>query len=326
VQEAFEKALALAGALPDEDSVLPMLRGLDSFYQVRGPLSKAAAISARLVAAAERSGDACMLADAWRRQAWNQCCMGQMAEAEAGFARALAAFDPARHDEHVTVAGNDPRVLALANLCWLDLPRHGAARAARRADEAVAAAETCPHAVSACYGFVFAAVALQHAGRWEEALLLAERAGRTAEEKGIAYWIALSQAVIGRDQVHRGAAAAARATIARSLEGYRETQGELLRPFILSVLAEAHLGMGAQDAAEATLREAVEVARTLEAEGFIPALLLRLAQLMGTPDRRPGRRGLLRAALAAARAQGAGASALEAEAALRSGGRWPAPP
>lgn len=321
VQEAFEKALALAGAVPDEDSALPMLRGLATFYQVRGPLSKAAAISARLVAAAERSGDACMLADAWRRQAWNQCCMGQLAEAEAGFARALAAFDPARHEEHIAVAGNDPHVLALANLCWLDLSRHGVVRAALRAKEAVATAKTSPHAVSACYGFVFAAMALQQAGRWEEALRLAERARWTAEEKGFAYWSALSQAVIGRDQVHRGAAAAAWATIARSLESYRETQGELLRPFILSVLAEAHLGMGAPGAAENALREAIAVAHALEAGGFVPGLLLRLARLIGSPDRQRERSELLRMALATAQKQGADATALEAEKELRRDGR-----
>jgi tetratricopeptide (TPR) repeat protein len=317
VQEAFEKALVTASRLPDDDRVLPLLRGLTSFYQVRGPLSKAAALCDRLVAAAERSGDACMLADAWRRQAWNRFCMGHLAEAEDGLLRALGAFDPERHGEHIAVAGHDPRVLALANLCWLDMLRHGLPRAADRALEVVPAAEFSPHSMSACYGLILAAGALQQAGRWDEALRLAQRAGAIAREKGIVYWTALSLVMIGYDQVHRGDAAAGRAAISEGLDHYRETRGELLRPFILLLLADACLKMEARDAAEGALREAIEVSTTLEAKVFLPKLQLRLACMLDTPDRRAQRMDLLRAAHATARAQGANAVATEARRLLK---------
>ena len=94
-----------------------------------------------------------------------------------------------------------------------------------------------------------------------------------------------------------------------------------MRPFILSVLAEAHLGMGAPGAAENALREAIAVAHALEAGGFVPGLLLRLARLIGSPDRQRERSELLRMALATAQKQGADATALEAEKELRRDGR-----
>ncbi|MET0531853.1 MAG: hypothetical protein ABW003_26575 [Microvirga sp.] len=86
---------------------------------------------------------------------------------------------------------------------------------------------------------------------------------------------------------------------------YRETQGELLRPFILSLLAEAEAALGEVEAAQIAIREAVDVATALEAHGFVPELLLRQARLLAIPASETQRRELLERALAAARAQGA---------------------
>ena len=239
--------------------------------------------------------------------------MGRLEEAEDGLLRTLGAFNPKRHEEHIVAAGYDPRVLALANLCWLDMPRHGAARAAERATQVVTAVEFSPHPMSACYGLVLAAGMLQQADQWDEALRLAERARTIAEERGMVYWTALSQVLIGYDQVHRGDVAAGRAAIAEGLDHYRETQGELLRPFILLLLADAHLATDAQIRRRTRCGKRSEVSRTLEAEGFLPNLLLRLACILDASERRAERLDLLRAALAVAQAQGANAVAMEAE-------------
>jgi hypothetical protein len=87
------------------------------------------------------------------------------------------------------------------------------------------------------------------------------------------------------------------------------------------LLADAHLAVDARESAEDALREAIEVSRTLEAEGFLPNLLLRLACILDAAERRAERLDLLRAALAAAQAQGADAVAMEAEGRLKLMGR-----
>lgn len=306
VREAYERALHAAEAVPGKARILPPLRGLTSFYQVRGPLSRAGQLCDRLVAAAEGAGDTCMLVDAWRRRGWNRCCAGRFAEAEADLTRALDAFDPARCGEHMAVASDDPRVLALANLCWLDLPRHGSAAAARRAEAAAAAARESSHPLSACYGLVFAAYAFQAAGRWDEASELTEIALAIAAEKGFAYWTALGWVALGHDRAaRRGEPVAGRDLILRGLAGYRDTQGELLQPFILSVLAEAQAALGDGEAAEAAVTEAIGVAQRLEAHGFLPDLMLRRARLLSGPARRMERLGPLTRALEMAAATGA---------------------
>ena len=314
VQETFEHALRVAGEVVDDTRILPLLRGLASFYQVRGPLAQAASVCDRLVAGAERSGDARALPDAWRRQAWNRQCAGDLTAADAGFARALAALDPENLAAHIAVAGHDPRALALANLCWLDLWRRGPEAATHRARKAAAAGRASPHPVSACYALVFAALVLQEAGCWHEALELAEAANVLAASKGIPYWIAMSQIIIGRHKVARGDQATARAglaAIAEGLECYRQTQGEILRPRILALLAEAHAALGGFETAHQLHAEAVELAGLVGAEGFLPELLLQQArspQIAGTV-----RTAALERALALARTHGADAMARAVE-------------
>nr|WP_282571888.1 adenylate/guanylate cyclase domain-containing protein [Roseomonas acroporae] len=319
VLEVFERASRMAGEVEDDTRILPLLRGLASFYQVRGPVAQAEAVCARLVAATERAGDPVALPDAWRRQAWNRQCAGRLAEAEAGFARVLAALDASAGPDdlarHVAIGGNDPRAVGLANLCWLDLWRHGPEAGARRAREAAAAGRASPHPVSACYALVFAALPLQEAGHWDEALALAEAACRIADGKDIRYWIAMSRVMIGRHQVARGdraAAAAGLAAIAEGHERYRETQGEILRPCILGLLGEAHAALGEVEAAYRVLTEAVALAAEVGAEGFLPDLLLRQSRLPGLGT--AARMAALERALRLARTQEAWAIARSARA------------
>ena len=317
VQETLEEALAIAGDTPEEARLLPLLRGLTSFYQVRGPLSKASGLCARLVASAERSGDACMLADAWRREAWNRFCLGEIGPAQEAFARVLGFCDGERLAEHISVAGHDPRVLCLANLCWLAMVRRGRRAAARWALEAVAAAQQSPHLVSACYGLVLAAAALQLGGRWDEARDLAQRALATARDKGIIYWDALSEALLGYDDVQRGEVARGIAGLENGLARYNDTEGRLLRPFLLMLLAQAHRTAGALQLAQTALREALDVARTLEAPIFAPGLAFHLARMLTEPEQAHERRDLLATAVTLARRQGACAVARLAERELR---------
>ncbi len=310
VQDAFERALALAEHLPEEARTLPALRGLTSFYQVRGPLSRAKAVCARLVIAAERENDALLLVDALRRRGWNSVCMGSLVEGERDLTRALESFDPLRRDRHIAVSGHDPEILALANIAWLSVPRNGPLQAAQWAMRAAAAARVSHHAMSACYGLALSALVLQQADQWDDALDLANLAMSIAAEKGIAYWVSLSQVAIGFDRAaRRGDMDTGIDAIRTGLAGYRETQGELLRPFILALLARAEALAGQVEAARASLREATEVAEALDAHGFVPALLLQSAHLAVDHHSGPKSRGMLEAALESARRQGADAIA-----------------
>jgi hypothetical protein len=157
---------------------------------------------------------------------------------------------------------------------------------------------------------VFASLILQQTGHLDEALRLATRALTIAREKGFVYWVAMGNVAVGYDQVVRRAdLTTGLETIRNGLAIYRETQGELLRPFIISLLADGELALGRTDAAQTALAEAIQVAEALGAAVFLPELLLRRARLSTTAAHAAERRMFLEKALATARAQGANAVA-----------------
>jgi hypothetical protein len=118
---------------------------------------------------------------------------------------------------------------------------------------------------------------------------------------------------VGHDvAAHRGDPVAGREAIKQGLASYRETQGELLRPYILCLLSQAELQLGNIDAASEALSEARAVSEKLEAYGFLPELLLRESQLSTPPDA-PNTRETLLQALDLARKHGADAIAHAAE-------------
>jgi hypothetical protein len=230
--------------------------------------------------------------------------------------RAVEAFDEGRLQEHIATSGHDPRVQALANLCWLDVQQRGTAAAAARAEVAARVARDSPDAVSTCYGFILPALVLQQASRWSEARYLVESALTIANDKGIVYWVALARVAIGHDvAAHRGDPLAGREAINDGLASYRETQGELLCPYILGLLAQAELQLGNIDAAGEALREARAVSEKLEAYGFLPELLLRESQLPRLPGS-PNPREILLQAMHLARKHGAEAIVQAAERSL----------
>jgi class 3 adenylate cyclase len=283
VHDTYEDALRIAEDAPDKARILAPLRGLASFYQVRGPVPRAKAISDQLVAAAEHSADPIQLVDAWRRRGWSAYFTGRLEEAEADLTRAIASFVAARRAEHIEVAGDDPQVLALANLAWIEMSRFGADAALGRAAEAAAAARMSPHAVSACYGRTLAAVVYQGARHWGIGLELARETLAIAEQKGVPYWAALARIVIGYDLAMRsGAAADGKAMVLEGMESYARSQAHLLRPFILLRLAEVHGLLGELDAAGAALDEAWALSETLGARKFLPEIGIVMAQVFAT--------------------------------------------
>jgi hypothetical protein len=86
--------------------------------------------------------------------------------------------------------------------------------------------------------------------------------------------------LLGRDCVERQSAAAGRDAILRGLELYQATEGELLRPIILSLLADAHAALGEADVATSVLQDAEKAVEALESYGFLPLILSRRAALL----------------------------------------------
>jgi hypothetical protein len=311
VQEVFERGARHALAMGNAREVLPVLRGLTSFYQVRGPLWMAHQLSERVLQIARVVGEPLLLAQAERRHGWCRMCEGSLAEArvllEAALARQAAVGDAdAAHELTFDDA------TTLGTLAWLDWLTDGTAMALARVAQAEVRAASSPRPLSAAYTFGFAAIVRQLAGDADGAHRLAARCRAIAVQRGFVYWIAMAEAMQGWSEAVRNRTAVGLRLLRDAVSNYERTQSEILRPYLLGLLADAEHVSGSRRAGLAALDEAQTLATTIGARLHLPFLLMLRGRMLGGSEASD--------ALAAARdeaiSQGAVALAAVAEAEL----------
>src|SRR5262245_59474619 len=115
VEQVFERAHALSRQAAAGPHLFPLLRGLMSFYQVRGQHPTARVVGDELLALCGR--DPLALTQAHYGHGVTLYNLVELDAARAHFEQALALYDPATHPVHVSVYGGyDPGV---ACRCWL---------------------------------------------------------------------------------------------------------------------------------------------------------------------------------------------------------------
>jgi class 3 adenylate cyclase len=243
VQATFERAARLALASGTAGDLLPALRGLISYYQVHGPLSRARELCEKLLQLARLDGNPLMIAEAERRLGWCRFCQGGLVEARLLFDAALERLDTADTGppgfDHDTTA-----TLTLAALAWLDWLTEGDAAALARATQVAGRAINARRPIISAYGFGFAAAVHQLAGDADGARTLALHCGEVATARGISYWSAMADMLCGWSAARLGNPTAGRAQLRRGLAGYMATESEILRPYALGLLADAEYVAG----------------------------------------------------------------------------------
>jgi class 3 adenylate cyclase len=311
VQQVFERGARLALGMGTAREMLPVLRGLTSFYQVRGPLWLAHQLSERVLQIAKIVGEPLLLAQAERRHGWCRMCEGNLVVArqllEDALARQMAVGDSVADRNFIF-----DDVTTLGTLAWLDWLTDGRDAALNRSAQTAVRAENCTRPLSAAYAFGFAAIAHQLAGDAEGVERLAARCGAIAAEHGLVYWTATAEALRGWSQAFGHHASDGVFRLRRAVADYHRTQSEILRPYLLGLQAEAEFLAGSGAAAREALDLAEEVTTTLDARLHLPTLLLLRGRLSeGAESMRA-----LAAARDEARRQGAAALAIVAEAEL----------
>ncbi len=296
VQQVYERGARLAMELGTATALLPPLRGLTSYYQVRGPLARAHDLSAQVLRIARIVDDPAMICQAEQRHGWCLMSQGRLTEAaammESALARHLGMPESRRYSEYEDAS-------ILIHLAWLDWLIHGREAMAQRVARAVARVPGAPP-LRATYVLGFAAVAWQLADDPMEAAGYAERSGAIAREHGIVYWIAMADALAGWAAARRGEREGL-VLLREAVAAYDRTQGRVLLPYLLALVAGAEHRVGSGSEALAALERAESVVSAIGA-GLYRAPLLRLRARLMTGVVRDR---LLEEARAAAEAQGA---------------------
>lgn len=304
VHKAFETASRIALELGSMADLLPALRGLTAYYQIRGPMDRAHELGRRAVQVAQLTGDTRKLAEAERRLGWCLFCQGKLEQSrrlvQGVMDRLKQAPGPA------SAAGDDSTVrgpVILALVAWMV---EGDKQALAITDAMAVQAAAFPRPMTKVYGLGFASFLQQLCGNFEAAHRLATMSGQLAGDRRNPYWVSLASIVCGWAEVVGQADRTGRGLdrIRRGLKDYEDTQSTVMHPYGLLLLAEAEGALGDASSALDTLERALAVSKSIGAEFYVSIVQMRRGMILRNSDPAAARAAFASGRVAA-QAQGA---------------------
>jgi class 3 adenylate cyclase/tetratricopeptide (TPR) repeat protein len=220
----------------------PIMRGLAISSITRSEFADAKEYGVTLLAAAERDGDPMLEVEAQYVLGVASFWVGEFTEARRHLDDAIARYSPERHEGHIALYSQDPKVVCLSRLAWslwfLGYPE----QAARARDEAVALGDQLGHPYSRCYANAYGAMVshdLGEEGRDTELVALETLA--TGER--YRFWQMFGAALRGWTRARDGDRDAINA-MQMAIGWFRETGQPLLNTKILTMVARAYLLVG----------------------------------------------------------------------------------
>ena len=272
VRETYTYARQLCQHLEDPSQLFPVLRGLWHYYQVHAELRTAYALSEQLFTLAQQVQDAAMLIAAHRALGMTLFYMGAVASAHMHFAQGMALYDPQQHRASAFLYGENAGVMCHSFAAWalwyLGHPDQGLTQI----DAALTLAQQSIHPFS--LAFALSCVAVFHRFYREERCTQehAEAVIILAKEQGFLFWMAFGSLLRGWGLVQQGQAQEGIEQMSQGLIAFRATGAEILRPYFLALLAEAHSVIGQPEAGLTVLTEALALVDTTDERWYAPEL------------------------------------------------------
>jgi class 3 adenylate cyclase/tetratricopeptide (TPR) repeat protein len=282
VGKAYRRALALSGEVGETGQVSRALRGLQTFYMVRGHLPNARSIGERLLDEAQRADDRDLLLQAHRPHGLCLLYMGELVAARDHLKCAESLYDRDLHAEHRFEYGSDPGVLAHCNLAWVEWFLGSPERARYHGQVAVKLSEEPPpHPHSQAFALSLAASLEQFRGEPDEARRLAEIVIDLADLHHFAYWGPWGHVVRGWARVMTGEGIGGVEETRSGLEAYRATGAGLMCPYFLGLQADALGRVGRIGDGLAAVDEALKLSEAGDIRFYEPELHRIRAELLG---------------------------------------------
>ncbi len=275
VAQVYTRARELCQQLGDTPQLFPVLWGLERFCLVRAEHHTAGELAEQLLSLAQQQHDSALLLEAHRALGQSLLWRGEVAQARTHLERAIAIYDPQQHRAHAFRYGRDPgvdcRLYAAFGLWWLGYPEQGLAHI----QAALPLAQALSHPFSLAHTLGGAAITHQFRREMNAAQARAEAAIALSTEQGFPYWLALGTIVRGWALALQGQAEEGITQIRQGLTAWRATGSEIVRPYCLTLLAEAYAQRGQAEEGLAVVSEALETVATT-GERFYEAELHRL--------------------------------------------------
>jgi predicted ATPase len=275
VGKAYERARELCQHTGERSELVPVLRGLWEFYELRAEYQTALEFGEQLLTLAQHLEDPSLLLVAHDVLGDTSVWLGEFVAAREHLEQGIAFYDTRQHRSHIFLYGYDSGMACLCfaaeALCHLGYPD----QALKRIDEALILARELSQPMGLAFAPTFAAWLHQLRGEGQAAQERAETAIAISAEHGIPFLLAWGMimrgwALVGQGKVKEGAA-----QIRQGIDAYRATGAELGVSWFLGLLAGAYGEAGQTEEGLALLAEALDfVSQT--GERFYEAELYRL--------------------------------------------------
>ncbi len=281
VEEAFTRALDMCAGHGEVPELLPVLRGLSSFYVYQSEFGKAAATAEQMLGLAERSDDADARIEGHLVMGVSLAFLGQLRSGMENLEKGIAAFDREQHASRPFQLGNNSGVVCFttsAMVLWmLGFPD----QARERGHEAIALAEELDHPSSVAYANFH--TGLIHLWRREpdEVEACARAVIEVAEEHDFQLWRAVSSCLRGAALVENGREEEGLALVEAALSTYQRLQTPpVFWPLLLHIHARACGAAGRPAEGLALEDEAIEIAGTSEGQTLASEFLHQRGELL----------------------------------------------
>ncbi len=275
VGKAYARALDLCQRQGEPSQLVPVLRGLWEFHELRAEYGTARELGEQLLVLAGQLQDPGALVVAHDVMGDTLFWLGEFAAARSHLEQGAALYDVEQRQSHIFLYGYDSGMACLGFGAWalwfLGYPD----QALRRAHDALSVARELAHPFSLAFGLQF--VAQLHHYRREYALArdLATEVIAISSEHGFPLWSGMGTIVRGWALAKEGRGADGLAQVRQGIAEWQVTGFELEWPHFLAVLAEAHETVD-QPADGLKLLAEARAAADKSGEGFWDAEMYRL--------------------------------------------------
>ena len=273
--DTYARARQLCEQLDDTQQLFPVLVGLWRSAHVQAQLQTARALGEQLLSLARGQGDAAWFVEAHGPLGQTLCMQGEPILAREHLNQIVALYEPHRHSALAFHVGYDPGVYARAMEGWVLWLLGYPEQALQRSQEALGLAREQSHPFT--LSITLATVALlQQMRRDGEAPLEHIQASMVlATEHGFPYLQAVGTVLQGWALTRGGQVAEGMVQMRQGLDELRAMGAEVLRPYLLALLAEVCGSSGQIEAGLGVLEEALVTAEN-HTERFNEADLHRL--------------------------------------------------
>jgi DNA-binding SARP family transcriptional activator len=240
----------------------PILRGMVLDALLRLDLATARDIAVALVAAGKRDGDAVILVEGEYAMGVTSFWAGRFREARHHLQQAVDCYAPERHETHVRLYSQDPKVVCLSRLAWTLWFLGRGDEAAETRDAAVSLGDALGHPMSRCYAYFYGAIVSQELGDEASRARLVATAETIATDSRLEVlggWSAL----LGHAALALRGDRAALAAMRTAIGSFEERGQTLLMAYFRSLLGRAYMVAGEPARGlEAVARALVDTERT----------------------------------------------------------------